>query len=734
MPKRGVILALTIFLGALLLFLVEPLIARIILPWFGGTAATWTTCMLFFQLLLLGGYLYAHLLVTYLSPRHQALVHGVLLLAALAFLPIMPSPGWKPQGGEAPVWRIILLLGATVGLPFFVLAASGPLVQKWFAVAFPGRQPFRLYALSNLGSLLALLSYPLVFEPLLRLRTQALVWSGGFIVFGICGGLCAWGLRRVAPLPAARPPAGGRGVRASGPAVRPAAGDLLLWLALAATGSLMLLATTNQISQDIAIVPLLWVLPLALYLLTFILCFESSRWYRRGLFGALLPLQIIVGLAALQSNMALAVFTQTLTYAGVLFICCMICHGELARARPDPQYLTLYYLMIAAGGALGGLLVGVVAPLVLAQLMEFQIGLMATALLFLIVLQRSGPLAGGRPRWAWAVLSLTFLGLLTVTVLVTDDFHLAARHDAAGRFTGYRLTGPEVRVLERSRNFYGTLLVYGGREGWGVYTALQHGRVLHGWEFIEDKFRRIPLTYYGKGTGVQAVLRHFPRVLAADSQGHLNIGGIGLGVGTIAAYGQLGDRIRFYEINPAVVSAAHNYFAYLQDTPATVDIVLGDARLSLERELQAGGRPQFDVLVVDAFTGDAIPVHLLTRECFALYDRALQPQGVLAFNVTNRYLDLRPVVRTLAQELGMRVFLVTTKKDLQNYITASAWLLATRNTSFAAALAALPRCSEEGAAPADPVAWTDDFASILSVLYPGGMRPDKALENAGARP
>jgi hypothetical protein len=720
MSLQRSIVAPTVFVGAALLFLVEPLIARTILPWFGGSAATWTTCMLFFQVLLLAGYGYAHVLATYVSPRRQVIVHGVVLVAAAAFLPIVPSPAWQPNAGQSPILRIVLVLGATVGLPFFALAGSGPLLQKWFAVAAPGRKPYRLYALSNLGSMLALLGYPILFEPWLHLRTQAVVWSGGFILFGCLCLLSARGTWRGGS-------AGPAAWSQPQPAKMVSARDLFLWLALATTGSLLLLAVTNQISQDIAIVPMLWVVPLAIYLLTFIVSFDG-HWYRRWLFAGLFPLAAFAALYAIQAGIDVPLFTQIAIYAVTLFICCMICHGELARAKPDPRHLTLYYLTIAAGGALGGLLIAVVAPLVLNRLVEMEIGLVVCGLLlsWIYYHDTSGRLAGGRPRWAWGMIAILFAALMAYTGMVLNDLHIAPTHNGTGRFTGYSLAGPQMRVLDRSRNFYGTLTVLGARWQWGRYNLLLHGRITHGQQFLQEPYRHIPLTYYSKGSGIDLAMSLFPRQLAGGSRRPLRIGAIGLGVGTIAAYVQPGDSICFYEINPDVVRIARDYFSYLQDAAdkgATITIALGDGRLSLAHEIAGPGLPAasaYDILVVDAFTGDAIPMHLLTRQCFAIYDQRLQRDGVLAFHVSNRFLDLRPVVRTLSRELGMQVFQVDSP-GTDNFITHSLWLLATRNPQLIAALPNAAGCMNYGAQSIPDVAWTDDYGSILSVLSARGI-------------
>ncbi len=555
---------LTIFLSAFLLFQVQPLIGKVILPWFGGSPAVWTACMLFFQVLLLGGYSYAHLVTSRLSGKGLAALHGGLVLLSLVFLPVTPSPDWKPTGGELPIVRILGLLLFTIGLPYFLLSTTGPLLQEGFRRE-TGRTPYRLYALSNVGSLLALLSYPFLFEPQLTLRTQVLAWSAGYLAFV---GLYLWSavafFRRW----------GAAGVEtevASEPAAsRPAAAQILLWLALAACGSVMLLATTNQLCQEVTSVPLLWVLPLSLYLFTFIICFDHERWYHRGTFTVLLVVALGLTCYAMVFGKDVSMWGQLGIYSATLFVCCMVCHGELAQSKPAPHYATLFYLMVAAGGALGGVLVAIVAPLLLRGFWEYQLGLVTTVILAFISSTARSETPTKLPK------PVLIVGGAVVMVLAVAVGLLMSRRGSS-----------EQATLEATRNFYGALRVKRknlANSDNGPTRELIHGTIQHGFQYLDPDKKGWPTTYYGRTSGVGLAIEHHPRRSAEQPADRtLRIGVVGLGCGTIAAYGRPGDYLRFYEINPEVIRLSDKYFSFRKDTKAEVDVVLGDARIMLER-------------------------------------------------------------------------------------------------------------------------------------------------------
>jgi len=674
--------AATIFVSAFLLFLVQPIMAKQILPWFGGAASVWTTCLVFFQATLLAGYAYSDLVVHRLRPRTQIIAHSVLLALSLAVLPIVPATHWKPTGVEDPSWLILLLLAATIGLPYFLLSTTSPLVQAWLARASPGSSPYRLFALSNLASMLALVGYPFLFEPWIPTRTQALGWSVGYVLFVLLCALAGWAsLRRDRPAesstaPRREPPASD----AAGEEASPTIARQLLWATLAGTASLLLLAVSNHITQNIAAVPLLWIVPLSLYLLTFIICFDAPRWYRSDW---ILPMA-----AAALGVMAWTFADPKLTHnlgiqVGVfcvgLFIACMFCHGELARSKPAPRYLTRFYLMISLGGALGSAVVGILAPLLLPAYFELSFGLV---------------LAGGLLAWQVRHEVFVMKGLASASILATIGCA------AWGVIEFYDST------IMSTRNFYGVLRVqqYGEKDD-NERRQLIHGTILHGNQYLAAVFRRQPTTYYTTNSGIGRVLESLN-----PSTRPLKVGVIGLGAGTLAAYGSKGDVFRFYDINPAVVDTAHRYFTYLGESDATIETVLGDARLSLEREPSQ----QFDVLAIDAFSSDAIPVHLITSEAMSVYLKHMRDGGVIAFHVTNRFLDLMPVVKALADAHGLRATWVRDEAE-GALASRSDWVLLARDGS----LLDLPRVAEAAipiVAHPDWRLWTDDFNNLVQVL------------------
>jgi SAM-dependent methyltransferase len=664
------IYAVTIFLSSFLLFLVQPLIARLILPWFGGSAAVWTTCMLFFQVLLLAGYAYAHGIA---RRRYEPIVHTVLLIAALATLPIMPSESWKPAGTDEPITRILLVLGATVGLPYFLLASTSPLVQAWFSRARPQENPYRLFALSNLASLLALLGYPVVVEPYLAGRQQVSAWSWLFGAFALLCAALAWRTPRAAA------------VAAGSEAAPVAKRDFVWWLALSATGSVMLLAVTNHLTQNVASVPLLWLVPLTLYLATFIIAFEGGGWYQpRYLWPLLLVALIAMAWLLVDTDYHYNLPLQLGVFLPGLFIGCLFCHGELYRTRPAPAHLTAFYLTVSAGGALGGLLVAVVAPLVFTGYFELGFGLAALALLATLRLGQIG-------RIAYAASLLVLLGV-----------------GACATYDGFRHQR-DVRVAKRS--FYGVLRVkeYGTPGEDSHLRRLVHGTIMHGEQYLSEPLRHKPTTYYTESSGIAAAIH--------SKEDHpVRVGVIGLGTGTIAAYGRPGDVYRFYDIDANVIHIARSEFTFLADSKAKVEIALGDARLTLEREPPQG----FDVLAVDAFSSDAIPVHLITREALQTYVRDLKPDGIVAFHVSNRFLDLIPVVARLAKELNLHATLISDDPDEEDedrsFKSRSDWVLVSPDAKALAARAIVGAGAQPPKEHPEWRTWTDDYSNLVQIL------------------
>ena len=673
---------LTIFLSAFLLFQVQPMIGRFVLPWFGGGPAVWTNCMLFFQTMLLAGYGYAHWLGSRRG-RVQAWVHLALLAASLAFLPIAPRAAiWKTTATGDPSGRILLLLAATIGGPYLLLASTTPLVQRWFHLTRPQEEPWRLYALSNLGSFLALFSYPLVLEPYFRLSTQTWMWSGLYVVFV---GLCGWVAWRMRGVKAAEVEAE---VANDGPSVL----DIAMWLALSACGSVLLLGTTSQITQEIAVFPFLWIAPLSIYLLTFILTFESDRWYRRGVFAVLAGVMAPVTCAVISLSVATSVGKQLAVYLSALFVTCMVCQGELARSRPSPRHLTAFYLTIAAGGALGGVFEALIAPRVFSEFSEYPIGLAGACILGFLCWMRSGALAQWTGRnFAVRVplMALMFGGIISVYATAINK---------------------QPGIVAR-RNFYGILRVVERSDKNGLLRELSHGRVQHGFQYLDADKRSWPTSYYGPHSGV---------ALGIDALPHpRRVAVVGLGAGTLAAWGQEGDTYRFYEINPNVEPIARKWFTFLGDTKARADVVLGDARIKLERELAEGHTHDFDLIAVDAFSGDAIPMHLLTAECADIYRQRLAPGGIIALHISNRALDLEPVTRGMARYLGWQARMVVVVKDLLDEDkgeSGSRWVLLTEKRETFTHSKIRDTMLGWGTSKDPVITWTDDFASLWPIL------------------
>jgi hypothetical protein len=688
--------AVTIFLSAFLLFQVQLIIAKYILPWFGGSPSVWNSCLLLFQILLLAGYSYAHVLSTRLTMKSQARLHLALLLISLAVLammayrwpsPITPGGFWKPAPNGSPVWQVICVLLAGVGFPFFILSSTGPLLQVWFSRT-QEKSPYRFYALSNAGSMLGLLSYPFLVERFLRLRTQAWVWSISYCLFLLAYGACAWMLRKHRASAESVPIQGGE------IPPKPKVTLLMTWLALAACASAMLLATTNLICQEIAVIPLLWVLPLCVYLLTFIICFDNERWYRRSIFHSLYALAFFVALSALSQAAGRHILVQIGVFSLVLFSVCMVCHGELVKGKPAREYLSTFYLMIAMGGALGSIFVVLIAPRIFRQFWEFQLSLLFCGVLLLTIVLRD------QESWFYKQRVLrVLLGVIIIGIIVKGyDYRKTLIRLEGGAFVAFR-----------DRNFFGIKI--GLRDQVGNW--LVHGQISHGAQLSDPALHDEPTLYYRRLSGIGLIVEHYPRSIdEAGKPRALRVGVIGLGAGTLAAYGHPGDYYRFYEIDPQVVSLSQGgqpWFTFLKDSPAKIDIVLGDARLSLEKEAARGDFQKFDVLVLDAFNGDSIPVHLLTTEAMALYLLHLRgPDSVIAFHLSNLALDLRPVADGLSREYHM----ASSEVDRPG---VSDWVLTALNPHMMDLPELKERSKPVTVGHAVPL-WTDEYSNLFDVL------------------
>jgi hypothetical protein len=666
----------TIFLSAFLLFQIQPMIAKMILPWFGGSAAVWITAMLFFQTALLGGYLYAHWSVRSLRPRTQTSVHVLLLGISLMLLPVAPSLSWKPTGSEDPVLRILGLLAFSIGLPYFLLSTTSPLIQAWYARKHQAGFPYRLFALSNLASLLGLLAYPVFVEPAVTLRQQSLGWSASYAIFVFLGIAAAFISSRSTSTAACR----ANEIKPGDPADcrPPRAREQVLWLLLAACASALLLSVTNHLTQNVASIPFLWVLPLGLYLFTFILTFDYERLYDQKVFIWLLIAALggmTYGLGRWNSRTDLRLVIPVFSVG--LFLCCMFFHGELVKRKPAPEYLTSFYLMLSLGGALGGVLVGLAAPKFLPGNFELPLALIACALLMLFVIDYR--------RWRLAV---AVSWAVAIGVMLTGGYYISSYVRSS---------------LVMERNFYGSLRVNEDKPGTeDEIRTLVHGTVIHGKQFTAPDRRREHITYYGPSSGVGLAVNYL-------RHSRLKVGVIGLGAGSLAAYAQPGDVFRFYEINPLVEKLARSEFTYLANCRGKTEIILGDGRLSLEREPDQ----QYDLLVVDAFSGDSVPVHLLTRQAMELYFRHVKPGGILALNITNSHLDLASVVEKLSLALGKRAVLVTNNEDKVREINHARWALV---SSKPIASSAIQNAATRLVSRPDLRVWTDDYNNLFQIL------------------
>lgn len=776
---------LTVLLSAFLLFQVQLVIAKHLLPWFGGTPAVWTTCQVFFQIVLLAGYAYAHGISRIANRRRQAMIHvGVLLgacvplvlLAVAGGTPLLPGEAFQPRAYREPMPQLLLALAASAALPFFALSATSPLLQRWHT--WSGRpldRTYRLYGLSNAGSFLGLVSYPFAVEPLFNLTTQAWVWTAVFAAFVVSCGAVAWRLFRapdVAPSTAETSVEPAPAAIAVEPAVATAPEPphgapalprrvSVLWILLPAISSAMFLSTTNQLVQDVASVPFLWMLPLALYLLTFVVCFDRPRWYARKLFLGLAGLGTIGVLALAERTLSMHLPLQLAGYGVFVFLFCMVCHGELARLRPQADRLTMYYLAIAVGGALGGAAVSFLAPVIFQDLWEFQLTLLigwaviATAMLA----DRSSPLHRGDRRLFMVTVAGLLLLTARLTIMVTpleeklwegmQVWMIAgavATNIAAVIFVSswrrnsftHAPAWPRLfviavltftaalfakRVHDRHegataaiRNFYGILRIRVYQDGDYRVTQLTHGNINHGLQIQDEAMRMTPTTYYVRSSGAGIAAQYLPRRVANPSA-PVHLGVLGLGAGTMAAYAQTGDQVRFYDINPLVIALSRTeppVFTYVRDCEGAVTIVPGDARLSLQEEFINGHPQEFDLLVIDVFSGDAIPVHLLTVEAFALYALHLRDEhSIIAVHISNRYLDLEPVVATNAKALGMYARVIDSSGD-EPLKFGSSWVLLTRDPTFFEE----PQVAE--AEPYEPserfVVFTDQFSNLLTIL------------------
>jgi len=673
MTRLRILFGGAVFLGAFLLFLVEPIAAKQLLPVFGGSAAVWITCLVFFQTALLAAYVYAH----WLARHSRWNLHFALLLLATGTAIVWTAHSIEMNSASLhPVSFIFAALGLSIGLPFLMLGATSPLLQVWLARIESGRIPYRLFALSNLASLLALALYPTLIEPHLTLQAQRLIWCCGFIGFALVSAALTWRTRSSTAYPTAL-----REGDDSEIAPVPLK-HKMLWILLPMGAAMQLAAVTSYLTQNIAAIPLLWIVPLAVYLITLILAFQFPRFLPRGLIARFLVVMLAgLGYMLSQIDVSIPLRIGLSFFLVEVFFACFFCHSEAYALRPQrPSESTLFYLLFAAGGALGAFLIGIASPLIFSFNYDLAITFFVTALLALAVTWSSG--------WAQRLLWSTASALLLVLVLM---LHVAYQRDTP------------IAV----RNVYGSLRVRQSLSAYpgSVMRTLTNGTIQHGTQIFSPELRKTPTTYYAEDSGVGLALR-------SCCQGRArNVGVIGLGVGTIAAYGKPGDRIRFYEINPAVPPIARNVFSYIRESGAQVNIVEGDARSSLAHE-----PPQnFEVLVVDAFSGDAIPLHLLTTQAVELYKRHLAPGGILAFHISNQHVDLEPEIVLLAKNAAMDVRRVSSFENHDRGEFTATWMLLTDNSDFFAQPEVASRVRKPNEDPRVRL-WTDDYSSLLPLI------------------
>jgi SAM-dependent methyltransferase len=727
----------TLFLSATLLFLVQPMVAKMVLPLLGGTPAVWNTCMVFFQALLLAGYAYAHAAPARLGLRRQVWLHGALLLVPFLVLPIAIAHGFLPPTGSNPIPWLLGLLAVSVGLPFFVVSTTAPLLQRWIAGTGhrAARDPYFLYAASNVGSMLALLGYPTLVEPHLRLQDQSLVWTGAYgLLVALIAACAAWTWRAGRARSAAAASGAAAAASAASPVVEaggePTALERLRWTALAFVPSSLMLGVTTYLTTDIAAIPLFWVVPLALYLATFIIAFSGAFSGLRSELRMWLPVLTLWLLFTILLRASLQPTLEIPLHLAVFFLAALACHSELARRRPSARHLTEFYLWMSFGGVLGGIFNVLVAPFLFSSVAEYPlllalapaflaggaaagggraglardllpaaaVGALATALIFLV------PVGAFDPRWLGPLLVYGLpLVLCFFFIRRPSRFGLGL---CAVVLAATFLGGRQDNLLHRERSFFGVVSVQ--RDADGRFTQFFHGTTLHGQQFVDPARRDEPTSYYRRGGAVAQVFAAF-----SGPQVKSEVAVVGLGTGTLAIYGRPGQRMTYYEIDPAVLRIASDtrWFTFLRDSPARIDVVLGDARLRLA-EAPNGA---YGLMVLDAFTSDAIPVHLVTREAIQLYLTKLQSDGVLVFNVSNRYLELEPVLEAVARGLGLSARIQRDDANLKPGEQASIWVVMARRDADLGALASDPRWRRLQGRPG-VAAWTDDFSNLLGVL------------------
>jgi spermidine synthase len=705
--------AISILLSAFLVFQIQPVFSKMILPWFGGSPAVWTACLMFFQLTLLAGYAYAFSINRLLPIKGQAVAHLTLVLASLLFLPIIPADAAKPTDGAFPILRILWVLISTIGLPYFLLSSTAPLFQAWYAAKLPGRIPYRLYALSNVGSLVALLSFPFIIEPMMSSTLQAYAWSAGFITFGVFTALLTIVIFRTNNDPLIPTPEALLNATQDTGESKVTLKNWLVWISLAAIGSFTLLSISNHLSQELTVSPLMWVLPLSLYLITFIINFDRPQWYNRqawaiaslvGIFAfaSLKNEKLTERFDALFNNIGLElsigdyeydVIVQSSFALASLFFICMVAHGELVRNKPAANRLTSFYMAMATGGALGGMTVAILCPSVFTTFFETPVTLIFGLVLTLWVIGQTG-FHKKLPASTGTRIACVAIGLYLSVIILKCDW-----------------SGVNEDTFAKYRNFYGTLRVdienVGESElqGYGLY----HGNTFHGFQFTDPEMRTEPTTYYAHSSGLGAAFKHLQ-----NTNESLRVGIVGLGTGTTAIYSRENDYFHFYEINPLVIKIAENTFSYLDASKGKVETTLADARIAMERE----ENQKYDLIVLDAFSGDGIPAHLLTVEAFDVYKKHLAPNGIVAVHISNRYLNLFPVVAGTAGHHNLEMVYIEYLPDEDSGMeeASSDWILLTNNQEFIEDKEVQELSQDPRNYYQSPIKWTDQYSNLIEVM------------------
>ncbi|WP_293758982.1 hypothetical protein [uncultured Paraglaciecola sp.] len=687
---------ISVFISAFLVFQIQPIISKVLLPLFGGGASVWTTCMLFFQFFLLVGYLYSYVLTKIMRVRNQIVVHLSCLIFSLFLLPIDIADIQNIPISGQPTWAVLKVLFFSLGFPYLILSANTPLLQHWFSSETNGANPYRLYAISNVGSFLALISYPVVIEPFLSLELQVKLWSSIYWLFFIFIG---WIFFTVVKQNNKYNPSVSENI--SSPTL--SYFRLILWFMLSGLGVILLVSTTNALTQNVPPVPFLWLAPLSIYLVTYVLAFSNLSIYVRSIWLPFFMLLSFVALLIYFIGGQFDILTQLLIYLLILFCGCMICHGELNSLKPQQGNTTLFYLILSAGGVCGSFLVSFTAKSLFDEFLEFPLAIFGVLVLTTVSLWWSKKDKRIDIDFSQAdAIANKHLSILALGSACVGGVWLLSFVSLNNQYKQYDIA--------KARNFYGILTVKDITQGEINERRLVDGTTSHGSQYLPLSNTAIPTSYYRPGTGVQLVIEE----LSSDSHNQLHVGIIGLGVGALAAYGQAGDHYTFYELNPLVSTFANRYFTYLRDTKAKVDIKLGDARVTLQKELELGQKNEFDLLIIDAFSGDLIPTHLMTYEAFLLYQQHINTHGTLALHISNRHLSLLPVILQHSKSLNMQIMLFDTPGDGKEHDTQ--WVIMTNNKRLTQSVQLLYQQTSLDKGIHPEVLWTDDYSSLLPIL------------------